>query len=144
MVLPVVQGWLIDFRAARAVFAGRDNIVINALVGRCQDGSLKYCHCEDGDFRSDQTLRTHFVDDQDCRLRPNSEMMQRCTALAGSAYAKPLLRNDMVTIFLISAALTLQCGIISNSTSPAFSTVHDIGPALGLHVLTVSQFRAML
>lgn len=144
MPLPIVNGWLIDFRTARVIFTGGDNVLINACVQMCENGALKYCHCEDKDFRSDANLKPPFVDDQLCRAEPNADAMQRCAAIAGMPQIKPLLIGDKTTIFLIGVALSFQFGILSNASSPRFATVHDIGPPLGLHVLTAQQFQHLI
>jgi hypothetical protein len=144
MALPNVNGWLIDFRTARVIFAGRGNILVTTLVGLCQSGDLQYCHCEHSDFRTDPNLCGPFVEEHACRSQPSKEVMLASTAIVGGHYNKPLLKSDVLTVFLISTALTHQFGIITNIENPAFSTARDIGPPLGVHVLTSEQFEAAL
>lgn len=70
--------------------------------------------------------------------------MQTSGAIVGGNYNKPLLKSDMITVFLISTALVHQFGIISSLTNPVFSMAVDIGPGMGVPVLTPQEFQAAL
>lgn len=142
MALPSVNGWIIDFRSARAAFDGRLNISISALTQACADRKVHYCHCEHEDFKAHASLKLPFIDDQDCRIRPTDDVMAHALALRASINSgtKEVLIGDKASIFILASALAHQFGIITDGPSGKFLNVISLARKFGVAHVTTAQF----
>src|SRR4051794_29961147 len=120
MVLPAVQGWLIDFRTARAIFDSGNNQRIAHCVGLCQNGSLHICHCEEDQFREVPALKATFLDGPNCVCEPDEEIFERCGTIAANPLAAKCLKGDDTPLYLSAAALAKNYGVMTDHRSIAF------------------------
>ena len=143
MSLPPVQGWLIDYRTARAIFSSQSNVQINHCLAKCTAGEMHVCHQEEHLFRQDNYLVGPFIEDQFCVFEPDDDVYDRCPGVRDAVCGKPLLDRGDVPVFLTAIALAKQFGVISSHTSPSFATVHDLCALFGVPVLTAQQYFAL-
>ena len=144
MLLPLVQGWMIDHRTAHSIFASQSNARIAHCVARCQNGSLRVCHHEERRFRDDALLASTFLIDQCCIYEPDDDIFERCPAIASNLNGKSILTGNQAAIFITATAISKHFGVISDHISPRFATVHDLCTAFGVPVLTADQYFALV
>jgi hypothetical protein len=78
MKLPIVQGWLFDFRAARkAVESGR-NARIDHIADGCEVGKIRICHLEKSFFRDNSRLNEIFLGDDKCVCDISEAIVANC------------------------------------------------------------------
>lgn len=53
MPLPKVNGWLIDFRTAQAIFHSKNNSRISHCTDLCAQQELQICHHDEDLFKND-------------------------------------------------------------------------------------------
>lgn len=58
MPLPLVSGWLTDYRTARLLFDTKNNMQVAHVADLCANSQLEICHIEEGLFRADAELKS--------------------------------------------------------------------------------------
>ena len=148
MVLPVKNGWIIDFVSARLVWDALDNQLIGALSEMCEEGHLFCCRCESDLFKSHDGLRPPFIEDQDCRLNLTDAIIDRLEALAhaanGGMNGKRMLPGVDSSQHIVACAIEFDYGVISNKVSDTFITTTDLCHHCNVEVLTTQQFKDLL
>lgn len=144
MPLPNVQGWMIDYGTAHAIFASKSNVRISHCGSQCHLGLMYICHYEEQYFRDDDLLADVFLNNQCCVLEPDDDVYERCPAIAANPNGKAILAGDQSAIFITASALARHLGVISNRKSPVFSTVHDLCACFGVPVLTADDYFSLL
>jgi len=140
MTLPVVEGWVIDFRTAREIFTSRNNERIDHCVSMCAQGRLFTCHCEQENFKQTPTLKQAFVEDQKCILIPDENVMKRCISISKTPLAKQRLEGNESALFITATAAARNFGVISNHQSIVYTTVCDLCQAHGIPFFTADQY----
>lgn len=143
MTLPVVEGWMIDFRTAEAIFASGSNVRIGHCVSLCASGRLLTCHCEAPLFKNNAALKRSFID-QDRVIVPDDDVMQRCISIAGLPLAKSRLGGNQSAIFITAMAAANGFGVISDHRSPVFTTVYDLCDHFGIPIFSADEYFSEL
>jgi hypothetical protein len=140
MALPAVEGWVIDFRTAREIFASLNNERIDHCVSLCAQGRLFTCHCELDNFKKTPRLNQAFVEDQRCILVPDENVMKRCISISKTPLAKARLEGNESALFITATAAAHNFGVISNHQSIVYTTVGDLCNAHGIPFFTADQY----
>lgn len=143
MPLPPVQGWLIDYRTASAIFASQSNVRIAHCVTLCQEGTLHICHREEARFRNDVALAAPFILDQLRVFEPDDDIYDRCPAIGTNGCGKPILQTNETAVFISAIAVARNFGVISDHRSSKFATVYDLCSVLGVPVLSADEYFAL-
>lgn len=145
MALPIVAGWLTDYRTARLLFDSKNNLQITHFADLCSQSRLAICHTEESLFRGDAELKSHFVDGHSCICEPDEAIMKRCIALRGNPQCRKLLRGSAETAIILTAiALERNYGVISNSRNLVFTTIYDLCGAYGVPIYSHAEYFAEL
>jgi len=144
MTLPDVNGWLIDYRTAHAIFSSGSNQKILHIVDLCLAGTLFCCFCEKQFFNEFSPLKAVFISDQNRVIVPDEKVLQRTLALADSKVGKNRFKGNESAIFLAATAIENSYGVISDHKSITFSTVHDIGEKYGIPVFSSQGYFGAL
>jgi len=144
MALPAVEGWIIDFRTARAIFTSGSNERINHCVGMCANSQLHIPHCEEKLFKTLPILKAPFIDQQNCILEPDDDIFERCQAIDGHPVRQRLLQGNDAAIYMTAAALERNFGVISDASSHSFSTVRELCDVYGVHNFSADEYFAAL
>lgn len=142
MTLPNVEGWVIDFRTAREIFASGSNERISHCIDACGAGRFHVCHCEEKEFKSLPALRAPFIDEHDCLLVPDTDDMSKCLSVSAAPLAKRRAVGDEASVFITGIAASKGYGVISNHRSFVFATVYDLCCAYGIPVLSADDYFA--
>jgi hypothetical protein len=140
MPLPLVEGWLIDFRTARTIFVSGNNQWISHCVGLCEEGRLHFCHCERELFKDMPILKATFLDNQNCTWEPDEDVFQRCVPIGASPAGQNRLMGNEAAVFLTAIAASRNFGVISDHRSPVFTTVYDLCNTYGVPVLSAAEY----
>jgi hypothetical protein len=140
MTLPIVAGWMMDFRTAEDIFASGSNVRIAHCMSLCADGKLFTCHCEAPLFKSNAALKQAFID-HDCVVIPNDDVMQRCIGIAGLPLAKNRIGGNQSAIFITAMAAANSFGVISD---PVFTTVYDLCDHFGIPIFSADEYFSEL
>src|SRR2546430_494952 len=100
MTLPAVNGWVIDFRTAREIFLSGSNERIDHCVQMCAAGSMFTCYCEQQHFKQVPALKQTFIQDHECVLIPDDDVMKRCISISKTPLAKKRLQGNDSALFL--------------------------------------------
>jgi hypothetical protein len=144
MPLPPVDGWLIDFRTARAIFSSGSNERISHCVEMCATSKLHFPHCEEKLFKSDPSLKAPFIDQQNCLLEPDDDVFERCLAIDGNPVRQRLLQGNDAAIFMTAAALAKNLGVISDAEAHSFATVRELCDVYGIPNVSSDEYFAAL
>lgn len=148
MPLPELPGWIIDFVSARTAYTDFDNQLIDTYSQMCADGQLYCCRCESDLFRDHAGLRPPFIEDQDCRLALDDDVIDKLEALEhrlnGGIDGKRLLPGMDAGKQIVATAIKMNFGVISNKVSDRFVTVRDMCVACDIHILTTDEFKALV
>ncbi|KIZ41432.1 hypothetical protein OO17_15110 [Rhodopseudomonas palustris] len=144
MPLPDVDGWMIDFRTARDIFASFNNERIDHCVSMCARGSLFACYCEQDLFKQLPALKQNFIQDHKCILVPDEDVMRRCIGISKTPLAKERLVGNESALFLAATAAARNFGVISNHQSIVYTTVGDLCQHYGIPFLCADQYFALL
>jgi hypothetical protein len=144
MSLPVVSGWIIDFRTAEAIFSSASNTRIDHCVELCQKGEMHISHKEKSRFKSAPNLKACFVDGQNCTCVPDAAVMSACLALSESPLAKRLATGNDTALFIAATAATMDFGVLSDHRSPYFATVYDLCVHVGIPVFSADEYFNLL
>lgn len=101
MALPQVSGWLIDFRTADSIFSSGSNVRIDHCLELCGAGGLFFCHEEEKLFKATPKLKQAFMDNCDCLLFPDHDVMQRCVSVQNNPICKKLFNGNRLAIILL-------------------------------------------
>lgn len=140
MSLPQVDGWVIDFRTAISIFESNSNERINHLIERCENNTLKICHCEEQVFKGAEIVKGPFIIDNNCVYEPDSSVFQRCETISVAPNGKQLLQGNESAIYITAIALEENFGVISNHRSPIFDTVYDLCASYGVPVYSADEY----
>ncbi len=140
MTLPAVNGWLIDFRTARAIFESQSNERIAHCVDACANGSMHYCHEERDLFKGVPNLKSAFVDQANCVCTPDQEILEICLHVARLPLAKKLMVGNNSAIFLTATAAVKKYGIISDHRNLVLTTVYDLCKAYGIPSFSANEY----
>jgi hypothetical protein len=141
MTLPIVSGWVIDFRTARAIFSSGSNERISHCVDLCNAKRLFLCHCDEPQFKEVPALKAAFLDGAKCVVVPDDDILTRCVNIAETPVAdKKLLVGNDAAIFITAIAASKNYGVISDPRSALYNTVFDIGNFFGLPVLSANEY----
>lgn len=144
MALPPVQGWMIDFRTAIAIFESGSNERIAHCVERCENHTLHICHCEEDQFKASDLLKGPFIVDQCCVHEPDDDIFKRCITISQSPNGKPRLTGNEAAVFITATALSKNYGVISNHRSTVFATVYDLCCTYGVPILSADEYFGAL
>ena len=140
MPLPQVDGWLIDYRTAAAVYESASNERIDHCTGMCEGGDLCFCSLEDKFFGGHDRLQPIFIEDNDCRIIPDNDVMSRTEHIMTLPFAKPFRVGGQSIVVISAIAIARNFGIISDHTSDSFVTAADICAHYGVPVMTMDAF----
>jgi hypothetical protein len=140
MTLPSVQGWIIDFRTARAIFESGNNQRISHCVEACSNGHLHCCYYEIDLFKKVPALKPVFADGTNCQLIPDGEIMKHALRVSNSVPAKKMLPGNDAAVFITAFAATHGFGVISDHRGFFFSTVYDLCIHYGIPVLSADDY----
>jgi hypothetical protein len=141
---PAVDGWIIDFRTARAIFNSGSNERIDHCIGMCASGQLYIPHCEEKLFRTLPALKAPFLDQHNCVLEPDDDVFERCKAIDGHPVRQRLLQGNDAAIFMTAAALERNLGVISDANGHSFATVRELCDVYGVHNFSADEYFALL
>lgn len=144
MALPDVPGWIIDYRTASAIYEAGQDDQVEHCDGKCACGELCFCSPELEYFKAHDLLVAPFVNDNDCMIVVEGEIMAHSQDIMEGQYNKALRSGGESVILLASTAIHLGFGVISDHTSTMFVTVWDICPRYGLPVMTSAEYFAAL
>lgn len=144
MPLPVVKGWIINYRTAKNILASKSNVRTAHCVKCCQDGIWVICHQEEHYFKDDDVTSGTFVNGNSCVFDPTEAAYEICPVVASYANGKLLLGKSNTTLLIVAIAAIGNFGIISDFKSPKFATVHDLAPPFGIPELTADDYFASL
>jgi hypothetical protein len=144
MSLPDVQGSMIDYRTADAIFLSQNNLRIAHCISLCQDGRLYICHHEEQLFKKNGSLKLPFIEDNSCIFEPDDDVYGKCHAMTANSHGKPRLAGNDAAIFIAATAAAKDFGVISDHQSPRFHTVHDFCTAYGVPIYTADQYFALI
>jgi hypothetical protein len=142
MALPPLPGWLIDYVTAEHILSGPSQKARNTIEAMCAAGSLKYCHCEEKDFKTNAIVRAVFYDAQKCKCKFDEEIVAAVSAFPDTLGPKRFNKTDHTAKMIVASALYYDFGIIS-SKSGMFVTPTELGVHHGLTCLTVGQLIAL-
>lgn len=140
MTLPLVSGWIIDFRTAEAIFDSGSNERIDHCVGLCQTGQMHICHQERARFRAKAALKTCFLDGHNCVCVPNQEIMSNCLALSQSPLGLKVAAGNDAALFISATAAVMGFGVLSDHRSFVFTTVYDLCTHMGVPILSAEEY----
>ena len=140
MTLPAVGGWIIDFRTAREIFTSGSNERISHCVSMCGRGKLFTFFCEKDNFKQVPTLKQTFIQDQNCVLVPDDDVMKRCISISKTPLAKKRLQGNDSALFLTATAAAHNFGVISNHQSFVYTTVGDLCQVHGIPFFAADQY----
>ena len=148
MALPPKNGWIIEFLAARSAFDAFDNELIDAFIDMCEGGTLFCCRCEGDYFREHDGLKPPFIEDQDCRLDLDDDIIHRLEAVEGAVNGglngKVCLPGATNPQEIVATALRHDFGVVTNKISPQFITTRDLCVVCGVTVMSTAEFKAAL
>ncbi|WP_341990346.1 hypothetical protein [Azorhizobium sp. AG788] len=141
MTLPAVSGWIIDFRAANAIFLSGNNASVAHIVGKCQAGTIHICHCEEAQFKTAPLLKSLFSGKI---FEPDDDIYERCDHVASLSNGKKFMPGAESAIFIPATAACKNFGVICDHRSPVFATAYDICVVLGVPVYSHLEYFAEL
>ena len=144
MTLPNVDGWLIDFRTADAIFASGSNVRIDHCVDLCSRGKLLFCHHDEKQFKGMPTLKEVFIDDQDCLVFPDSCVAQQCVDVQNSPISEKLFKGNKSAVVLTALAACKNMGVISDHRSPVYNTVYDLCKHFHIPTFSADEYFNLL
>lgn len=144
MPLPPVQGWMIDFRTATAIFESGSNQRIDHCTQQCQNHLLHISHCEESAFKSSDLLKAVFISEQRCIYEPDDDIFDRCPTINSSPNGAARLTGNEAALYITATALSKDFGVISNHRSPVFSTVYDLCTTYGVPIYSADEYFANL
>lgn len=142
MALPPLPGWLIDYVTAEQILSGTSSKAKTVLESMCAAGLLKYCHCEEKDFKANPTVRAIFYEAQKCKCPFHEDIVAAVSAFPNVLGRKPFNMTDHSAKMIVTSALYYNFGIISNKTG-MFVTPAELATSHGLMCLTIGQFIAL-
>lgn len=144
MTLPILPGWLIDFRTAREIFSSGSNERISHCVGLCGSGQLQICHCEEQEFKGVSQLKSAFIDEQNCIVVPDDDILERCLGISAGRLGSNILTGNNAAVFITAIAASRGYGVISNHRSISFSTAYDLCKLYGIPVYSADKYFELL
>lgn len=140
MKLPIVQGWLFDFRAARkAVESGR-NARIDHIADGCEVGKIRICHLEKSFFRDNPRLNEIFLGDDKCVCDISEAIVANCRLVNDNLNGLKLPPNNFVPVYLTGIAMTLGYGVVADYNSISYATTHHLCNTNGINVFTSEEY----
>jgi hypothetical protein len=135
-----VNGWIIDYRTAAAIFGSGRNDRISHCVGLCEEGLLSATQSEEHDFKQSPVLGPVFTAPIKRIIVPDADILGRCAAIANLPLNPPLLSGNNSAIFIAATAASRNLGVISDHRNTRFATVSDICRAYCLPVYTFEEY----
>lgn len=133
MTFPIVKGWIIDYRAAAAIFASGNNARISYIISLCEDNNLFVSLSEENHFKSNILLKKYFIDSE-LILVPTEDEWSRCDAISQTINGQIIPGDDGTAFIIPSMAAVRGFGVICDHASSGYKTAFDICGIFGVPV----------